>query len=461
MASTVRRAIGFAFVGTFALLVPVFVEWGKVPTVVESIPIGSVLDPTQATTVLVSIPFLAVMALSLITSHGPLFDLFAFPADYEEGRLYGLASFCLATAGLTMLTLQFGLSLPVFIASVFLLVYGNLAEKVARQFTQAPFVLMVVFTGTAFCTGLFGQVLTTAIMDTALSVSLAVFLAASGSLLAALLRSVLFERDDPIVMFTVALALWLFADLPLGLDLTHVVGALCITLVFGYLSYALETASVTGMLSGVLLALLTVVLGDYGWFAVLISFFAVGGLATKFRYETKQHRGLAQENEGARGGGNVLANSAVALLAVIGAAAHTTLGVPESMFLFAFTGAIAAAMSDTLSSEIGGLFGPPRLLTTMRPVQPGTDGGVTWQGIVAGAGGAGIVAAIAVAFFDFGMLGTGIIVSAGIIGMMVDSLLGATVEGSLLDNMTVNFLATLVAAIVAVVLSLATSVVVL
>lgn len=461
MASTVRRAIGFAFVGSFALLVPVFVGWGEAPTVVETIPIGSVLDPAEATTILVSIPFLAVMALSLVTSHGPLFDLFAFPADHAEGRLYGLASFCLGTAGLTVFTLQFGLSLPVFIASVFLLVYGNLAEKVARQFTQDPFVLTAVFTGTAFCTGLLGQMLTAAILGTTLSVSLAVFLGASGSLLAALLRSVLFDRDDPIVMLTVALVLWLFADLPIALGPSQVVGALCITLVFGYLAYALETASVTGMLSGVLLALLTVVFGDYGWFAVLISFFAVGGLATKFRYESKQQRGLAQENDGARGGGNVLANSAVALLAVIGAAAHTSLGVPKAAFLFAFTGAIAAAMSDTLSSEIGGLFGPPRLITTMQPVQPGTDGGVTWQGVVAGAGGAALVAAIAVAFFDLTALGAGIIVLAGVVGMTVDSLLGATVEGPLLDNMAVNFLATLAAAIVAVGLSFATSVVVL
>ncbi len=461
VASTVRRAVGFAFVGSFALLVPVFVGWGELQTIVGTIPVGSVLDPAQATTILVSVPFLAVTALSLITTRGRLFDLFAFPADHEEGRLYGLASFCFVTAGLTMFALQFDLSLPAFVASVFLLVYGNLAEKVAHQFTKDPFVLTTIFAGTAFCMAVTGQVLTSSILGTPLSLSLAVFLGASGSLLAALLRSMLFDRDDPIVLLAVAFALWLFADLPLSLDGIHVVGALCLTLVFGYLSYALETASVTGMLSGVLLALLTVVLGDYGWFAVLISFFVVGGLATKFRYETKRHRGLAQENEGARGSGNVLANSAVALIAVIGAAAHTTFGVSESVFLFAFTGAIAAAMSDTLSSEIGGLFGPPRLITTMRPVQPGTNGGVTWQGVVAGIGGAAVVAMIAVIFFDLTALGAGIVVLAGVVGMTVDSLLGATVEGPLLDNMAVNFLATLSAAIAAVGMSLVTGVVVL
>ncbi|WP_248904191.1 DUF92 domain-containing protein [Halocatena marina] len=461
MSSTVRRAIGFAFVGSIALLVPVFVELDRFSSLVESVPIASILSHSHAMTVLVSVPFLAVTLLSLITSHGPLFDLFAFPGDYEEGRLYGLASFCLAAAGLTVVTLQFGMPIAVFIASVLLLVYGNLAEKLTTEWTDDSFMLVTVFVTAAFIAGLLAQGLTTVVTGESFDVPLAVFLASSGALMAALLRSVLFDRDDPLVMLTVAFALWLFADLLPSLDPMTVISALIITIVFGYLSYALETASVTGMLSGVLLSLLTIVLGSYGWFAVLISFFMVGGLATKFRYDTKRSRGLAEDNEGARGSGNVLANSAVALVAVIGSAASDPLGVPETLFLFAFTGAIAAAMSDTLSSEIGGLYDNPRLITTLEPVPPGTDGGVTWQGELAGVVGAGIVAGIAVAFFDLSALGVSVIVVAGIAGMTTDSLLGATMEGVVLDNMAVNFLATLVASIVAIALSLATSVVVL
>lgn len=426
-----------------------------------SAPIASILGRSRTITVLVGVPFLVVALLSLITTEGPIFDLFAFPGDYKEGRLYGLASFSLAGAGLTVLSLQFGMPLGVFVASAFLLVYGNLSEKIIVQRTQEPFVLMIVFVISGFLAGLVGQGVTAVLIQSPFFLPLSVFLASSGVLLAALLRSVLFDRDDPLVMLTVALVLWLFADLPLGLELSQVVSALVITLGFGYLSYALGTASVTGMLSGVFLALLTVILGDYGWFAVLISFFAIGGLSSKFKYEEKRRRGLEQENEGARGSGNVLANSAVALVAVLGAATSARIGLPESLFQFAFTGAIAAAMSDTLSSEIGGLFDAPRLITTLEPVPPGTDGGITWQGELAGIAGAGIVAAIAFGFFELSVIGTGVIVLAGVVGMTVDSLLGATVEGTLLDNMSVNFLATLAASIAAIALSLATSVVVL
>jgi uncharacterized protein (TIGR00297 family) len=451
--------MGFAFVGSVTLLAPVFVGWRGFS--VMSVPIASVLGRSQTITVLVSVPFLAVALLSLATTRGPLFELFAFPGDYKEGRLYGLASFSLAVAGLIVISLQFGMPLGVFVASVLLLVYGNLAEKFVRERTQGPFVSTAVFVISAFLAGLLAQGVTASLTRTPLVIPLSIFLASSGALLAALFRSVLFDRDDPLVMISVSLALWLFADLSLNLELTQVIGALAITLGFGYLSYALETASVTGMLSGVFLALLTVVFGDYGWFAVLISFFAIGGLSSKFQYEEKRRRGLAQDNEGARGSGNVIANSAVALAAVLGAAASARIGLPEFLFQFAFTGAIAAAMSDTLSSEIGGLFDTPRLITTLEPVPPGTDGGVTWQGEIAGLIGAGIVAAIAFVFFDISLLGAGVIVLAGVVGMTVDSLLGATMEGDLLDNMSVNFLATLAASIVATVLSLATSGVVL
>ncbi len=245
-------------------------------------------------------------------------------------------------------------------------------------------------------------------------------------------------------MFSVALLLWLFTDLTMTVTELDIVLAIAITVGFGYVSWALDTASVTGMLTGILLALLTIVLGGYPWFAVLISFFALGGLSTKFRYEQKRKNGVAEANEGARGGGNVLGNAAVALVAVLAFAASDRLPVAESVFLFAFAGSIAAAMSDTLSSEIGGVFDNPRLITTWQPVDPGTDGGVTWQGEVAGALGSTIVALIALTLFgSIGTVGGAVIALAGIGGMTVDSLLGATVEGEGLGNQSVNFLATL------------------
>ncbi|WP_136716103.1 DUF92 domain-containing protein [Halorientalis salina] len=434
MTSTVRRSGAFALVGTLALLVP-FV---------------SRMTSKPVATVAGTAPFIVVAVLALyVVDEGAVFEAFARPGDRRDGRLYGLAGFSLAIAGLALLSVQFGLPAPVFVGSVFVLAYGNLAEQLVRTVTAENILAVAGFVAGGFLVGTGAQLSTLALTPESYGVPTVVFFAASGALLASLLRTVLFPRDDPLVMFSVALLLWLFADLAVAVTTTRIAVALGVTVVLGYVSYALDTASLPGMLTGVFLGLLTIVLGDYGWFAMLITFFGVGGLSTKFRYEEKKTRGIAEENEGARGSGNVLANSTTALVAVIGAAASPShIPVAPEVFLFAFAGSIAAAMSDTLSSEIGGLFDNPRLITTFRRVEPGTDGAVTWQGEVAGVVGATLIAAIALAMFDeVAPLGFVVIVGAGVVGMTADSLLGATIEGPRVGNQGVNFLATLVAAV--------------
>ncbi|MEF8773354.1 MAG: DUF92 domain-containing protein, partial [Halobacteriales archaeon] len=175
-----------------------------------------------------------------------------------------------------------------------------------------------------------------------------------------------------------------------------------------------------------------------------------GGLATKFRYEEKQSRGVAEENDGARGSGNVLGNSAIALLALLGYTGAEAANMPAPVFVFAFAGALATAMSDTLSSEIGGVYDDPRLITTLDPVDPGTDGGVTWQGVAAGTAGAALIAGLSAGLFGpVGGVGAVVVLAAGVVGMNVDSVLGATLEGGLVGNQSVNFLATLSGALAA------------
>jgi uncharacterized protein (TIGR00297 family) len=433
--TTVRRAGAFALVGTLALGVPVVSR-------MTSAAVATVVGPA---------PFIAIAILALyVIESGFLFEVFARPGDRRDGRLYGLAGFSLAIAGLALLSLEFGLPTTVFVGAVFVLSYGNLAEQLVRTATTEDIVATAGFVVGGFVVGVGAQLSTIAVLSTEwFAVPTVLFFAASAALLASLLRTVLFARDDPLVVVSVAMLLWLFADLAVAVSTTRIAVALGVTVVLGYVSYALETASLPGMLTGVFLGLLTIVLGDYGWFVMLVTFFGVGGLSSKFRYDEKLRRGIAQENEGARGSGNVLANSLTALLAVIGwAASPSHVPVAPQVFLFAFAGSVAAAMSDTLSSEIGGLFDGPRLITTFERVPPGTDGGVTWQGGVAGVVGAGLIAAIALAMTDLvGVAGFAVIVAAGVVGMTIDSLLGATVEGRLFGNQGVNFVATLLAAV--------------
>ncbi|WP_440770736.1 DUF92 domain-containing protein [Natronorubrum sp. DTA28] len=433
MTAPVRRAGAFALLCTLVLAVPLGGPW--VGAAIAAVVIGGAFAVTD----------------------GPLFDLLAYPGDYEDGRLYGLITFVLAAVTLGLIAVTASMSVAVFVAAVLLVGYGNAAEQLASRRTDHDVVLVAVFCLVATVAAVGGQAITQSLTDGADSlesigttVPTMLFLGASAALLAALLRDVLLARDDPIVMLSVGLLGWLLAELEpaLTLDGVEIVAALGITIALGYASYALETASIAGMLTGILLGLLTIVLGGYGWFVVLISFFAIGGLSSKFRYEEKEELGVAEDNNGARGSGNVLGNAAVAIVAVLGYAASSATilpGNPEpGLFLFAFAGSVSTAMSDTLSSEIGSVFDTPRLITTLEPVEPGTDGGVTWQGEIAGIAGAAVVAGISYVLFpEVGVVGAAVIVAAGIVGMTVDSLLGATLEGHVLGNQGVNFLATL------------------
>ncbi|WP_277542043.1 DUF92 domain-containing protein [Haloarcula laminariae] len=449
MTSTVRRAGAFAAVGTLAFAVPV----------------AAGLASPAAATVAATAPFLAVafFAMFAIGPDTPMFDVFARPGDYEDGRLYGLAAFALAAASLAFLAIQFDLPVWVFVGTVVIVAYGNFGQRVADRLHSDEVVATAGFVVTGFACGTVAAVVAARMGAGSVAPATALFLAGTGALVAALFRSVLFERDDPLVLLSVGLLLWLFFVLAAdrGVGTTRVLVALAISAVLGYVAYALDTASLPGMLTGVLLSLLTIVLGGYGWFAMLITFFGLGGLSTKYQYEAKQDRGIAEENEGARGSGNVLANSIVALVAVLlWAASPSHIGVDPTLFLYAFAGAVAAAMTDTFSSEFGGLYDNPRLITTFERVEPGTDGGVTWQGIVAGLVGAAIIAGIAAATLEaVGPTGAALIVGCGFVGMTVDSVLGATVEGTVVGNQGVNALATLAAALTGVGAALAASLV--
>ena len=436
VASSIRRAGAFALCGTLSIAAPAV---GR----------GTVVF------------FAAVAAASLfVIDEGFLFDLFARSADREDRTLYSLAAFSLAVAGLAILATLFGMSVSVFVASVLVLSYGNLGERIVRTRRHSGAAPAVGFVVGGTLAAVAGQAAvlaiegasTAAVVDALPTIS---FLAASGALLGALLRTVLFARDDPLTMLSVGLLLWFFAEISVPLSALDVAIALSLTATLGALSYGLGTASVAGALTGTVLVLSTIVLGGYDWFAILVTFFGVGSLAAKYRLEEKRERGIAEPNEGARGSANVLANAAVALGAVLAFAASSLLPVAPAAFLFAFSGSLAAAMADTLSSELGGLFDGPRLVTTFEHVPPGTDGGVTWQGELAGLAGATLIAAITGGVFEsVGVPGAIVIAAAGAVGMTVDSLLGATIEPRL-GNQGVNFLATLAAALVATVTVLA------
>ncbi|MDZ7850303.1 MAG: DUF92 domain-containing protein [Halodesulfurarchaeum sp.] len=386
--------------------------------------------------------FLAVAVLGSLLREGTLFDVLSTAVDVQDGRLRTLISFSLTAGALAALVPAVELPAPVYVTTMLTIGFGDLGRRAVETNRRGAVASTAGFVFAGGAAGILGQLVLGALTDGAALTPYVLFVAASAAFLGALLRSVLVARNDPLVLGFGTLLLWLLFDLAVGVSWTPVFVALLVSFLFGWLSISLETASIPGMLTGVFLSLLAVVLGGYGWFVVLIAFFGIGGLATKYRYGKKVERGVAEANEGARGTGNVLGNSLAALVALLFFAAHPRLPVSSVVLVYAFAGSVATALADTLSSEIGGLYDDPRLLTTFERVAPGTDGAVTWQGELAGAAGAALIGLLAVAALPISPIGVTVVVIGGLLGMTVDSIAGATIEGEYVGNQAVNFIAT-------------------
>ena len=215
----------------------------------------------------------------------------------------------------------------------------------------------------------------------------------------------------------------------------------------GGVAYRARSIDGHGLAAGTCIG--TAVYVGVGWrgFLCLATFFVVGTVATRVgRAEKAAH--------GARTVRHVLANGAVPACSAVAALLFPT---HVEALAAAFAGALAAATADTLSSEIGQVYGGrPYLLSTFRRVPVGDDGGVTVLGTLAGLGGAGAIAIVAMSL-DVATP-VGVVVLAGAAGNLADSALGATLERrGVMSNAGVNLACTLAGAALAALLSVAVS----
>jgi len=149
---------------------------------------------------------------------------------------------------------------------------------------------------------------------------------------------------------------------------------------------------------------------------------------------------------GRRSAVNVLANGGAG--AILGFLAWQ---MPGGGFLVVpMAATLASATSDTLSSELGNLYGSRYLhILSFRPGERGADGVVSPEGSLAGVAGSGLIALLFLALYG-SQPGAGIVFLAGLAGNLSDSLLGASLQRrGYLDNHGVNFASTLAAAVLA------------
>lgn len=201
--------------------------------------------------------------------------------------------------------------------------------------------------------------------------------------------------------------------------------------------------------------------GAMGWrgYAVVLFYFIAGSAVTRVGLAQKEAAGIAEDRSGTRGPANVWGSALVGALCALGriglgygVASESTALTWGVLLGLAYVASFSTKLSDTCASEIGKVYGKSTyLITTLKPVPPGTEGAVSVEGTLAG-----IIASIAIAFVGWlvGLMNPlGIVICgvAAFIATNLESVIGATLQSRLdwLTNELVNVINTLIGAAIA------------
>ncbi|MFB3895499.1 MAG: TIGR00297 family protein [bacterium] len=190
------------------------------------------------------------------------------------------------------------------------------------------------------------------------------------------------------------------------MELNHsLVFAILINGIIAAIAYYTKTVQKSGIIGGLIVGILTYYFLGYQGYVILFSMFIMGTLATKVGFQSKQALGVAESDEGARGLSNVIAKclpsvvfALVAWIADISGAEYN--GFFFKAMLLGFVASFATGAFDTVSSEIGQVYGKrPFTLIPPKRVKPGTEGAVSLVGTLAG-----LIAAIIVILLGYWLL---------------------------------------------------------
>lgn len=225
--------------------------------------------------------------------------------------------------------------------------------------------------------------------------------------------------------------------------------AVVVTLVFAGLARLARGVTWSGAGAGAIVCFLMFMGAGPAAISVLLVVFCLTWLATRYGYRRKQSLGTAEKQEGRK------ASQVVANLGAAAVCAGLFRLSRKDAWLLAMVAALAEAAADTVSSELGQTSRrEPRLITTWDHVPAGTDGGISRRGTAGGLMAAAIVCVACVLSGIVSPKQSYRALAAAMIGMVVDSFLGASLERrKLLNNDAVNFVSTAVASGMALLLS--------
>ena len=201
--------------------------------------------------------------------------------------------------------------------------------------------------------------------------------------------------------------------------------------------------------AGILGTILWGCLSWQGWISVVI-YLLFGSLVTKIGFKFKKEKGIAEKRGGRRGPENVWGSAATGLFLAMMTKFDAANDV---MFKIGFAASFSAKLADTFGSEIGKRFGKDTyLITSLKKVKGGTEGGISLEGTLASVLGSIFMAFIMLLLSLISTKFQFIIVAvSGFLATLSESIIGAKFQNKYkLTNEMVNAIQTSIASVFAI-----------
>jgi uncharacterized protein (TIGR00297 family) len=195
-------------------------------------------------------------------------------------------------------------------------------------------------------------------------------------------------------------------------------------LVISVVSFHFKMLTAKGAVMTFLLAVMIFILGGWMWTVPILTFFILSSILSKFRKKINPGLGFIFKKGDVRDHIQVAANGGFPGIIILLNQFHTS-----ELFYIAYVSAIAAACSDTWSTEIGTLINTKTFdIANLNQVEQGVSGGVSVLGFLGGILGAFTIALSAIPWLNLNYGLILIIIGSGFFASVFDSILGSTFQ---------------------------------